>query len=46
MGTPKAPKPAKFFVALLATDPVLLAEVEKDLVAILGAIDDRSENVR
>lgn len=45
MGTPKEPKPAKIFVALLAADATLLAEVEEDLVAILGAIDDRSEIV-
>lgn len=42
MGTPREPKPAKFFMALLAADPALLSEVEKDLVAVLGAIDDRS----
>ena len=45
MGTPREPKPAKFFVALLAADTALLSEVEKDLVAILGAVDDRSEIV-
>jgi hypothetical protein len=44
MGTPTEPKPAKFFVALLAAN-ALLAEVERDLVAILDVIDDRSEIV-
>jgi len=45
MGTPKEPKPAKFFVALLASGAECLSDVEKDLVAILGVIDDRSKIV-
>jgi hypothetical protein len=43
MGTPKEPKPAKYFVALLSSDIELLASVETDLAAILGAVDERSE---
>lgn len=39
MGTPTGPKPAKFFVALLAAN-ALLAEVERDLVAILDVINE------
>ncbi len=43
MGTPREPKPAKYFVALLASDVELLTAVETDLSVILGAIDARSE---
>jgi hypothetical protein len=43
MGTPGEPKPAKYFVALLAANPELLVAVEKELTAILGPIDHRSE---
>jgi hypothetical protein len=43
MGTPREPKPAKFFVALLSSDSELLTAVEKDLSTILGAVDARSE---
>jgi hypothetical protein len=45
MGIPGEPKPAKFFVALLAADAALLVAVEKDLVAVLGNVDDRSSIV-
>jgi hypothetical protein len=45
MGTPREPKPAKFFVAPLAADAALLSDVEKNLVAILGVIDDHSKIV-
>jgi hypothetical protein len=45
MGTPRDPAPAKYFVALLGVDERLLIEVEKDLTAILGDIDSRSELV-
>lgn len=43
MGTPREPKPAKYFVGLLSRSPDLLAAVESDLIAILGEIDRRSE---
>src|SRR5207247_11393510 len=43
MGTPREPKPAKYFVALLSSDSELLAAVETDLAAIFGFIDARSE---
>jgi hypothetical protein len=43
MGTPREPKPAKFFVALLSSHTDLLPTVEKDLSNILGAVDARSE---
>ena len=43
MGTPREPKPAKFFVALLSSDSALLTTVESDLVPILGVVDSRSE---
>jgi len=43
MGTPREPKPAKYFVALLLSDSELLTVVESDLAAILGVVDNRSE---
>lgn len=43
MGIPGEPKPVKYFTGLLAPEPVLLTEVESDLMAILGAVDARSE---
>lgn len=43
MGTPREPRPAKYFVALLAAEAAILMDVERDLSAILGDIDDRSE---
>ncbi len=43
MGTPKEPKPAKYFVALLSGEGDLLSAVEQDLSAILGKVDGRSE---
>lgn len=43
MGTPREPRPAKYFVALLSSDSELLTAVESDLAAILGAVDNRSE---
>jgi hypothetical protein len=43
MGTPKEPKPAKYFVALLLSDANLLTGVEKELPALFGAVDGRSE---
>jgi len=45
MGTPRDPKPAKYFVGLLSGDSDLLDSVEEDLTAMLGAIDDRSETL-
>jgi hypothetical protein len=43
MGTPRAPNPAKYFVALLSPSRDLLGAVEADLLSILGGIDGRSE---
>ena len=43
MGTPREPKPAKYFVALLSHSPDTLTAVETDLAGILGEIDGRSE---
>lgn len=43
MGTPREPKPAKYFVALLSSDVELMDAVETNLVTILGAIDARSQ---
>ena len=43
MGTPREPKAAKYFVALLSPARELLDRVEDDLVPILGAVDRRSE---
>ena len=45
MGTPREPKPAKYFVALLSSDIELLSGVETDLSAILGEVDRRSETL-
>ena len=45
MGTAKEPRPAKYFVALLFADFESMAEVERDLTALLGAIDGKSEVV-
>src|SRR4029434_3476605 len=43
MGTPREPKAAKYFVALLSSSHEHLVEVENDLVGILGEIDGKSE---
>lgn len=43
MGTPREPKPAKYFVALLSSGRELLTQVEGDITVSLGAIDGRSE---
>jgi hypothetical protein len=43
MGTPREPKPAKYFLALLSRSRDLLTAVEADLMPILGGIDGRSE---
>src|SRR5215475_1506457 len=43
MGTPKEPKPAKYFVALLLSDAALLTAVEDALIAVLGAVDSRTD---
>jgi Domain of unknown function (DUF4416) len=42
MGTPKEPKPVKYFAALLTAELELLTAAEPDLCAFLGEIDDRS----
>ena len=43
MGTPREPRPSKYFVAVLSSDSELLTTVESDLAPILGAVDARSE---
>ena len=43
MGTAQESKPAKYFVALLASSADILTAVETDLTEILGAVDGRSE---
>src|SRR5262245_1294348 len=43
MGTPREPKPAKYFVALLSSSQELLITVEADLTSFLGEIDGRSD---
>lgn len=43
MGSPKEPKPAKYFVALLSSESDLLDAVETDLADLLGSIDGRSD---
>jgi hypothetical protein len=42
MGSPREPRPCKYFVALLSRDAELLTRVEVDLVSLLGVIDGRS----
>ena len=42
MGTPREPKPAKYFVAFLTSAVELIPAVEKEICEIFGAIDDRS----
>jgi hypothetical protein len=42
MGTPKEPRPGKYFIALLSAEIDLLSAVEPDLRAVLGDIDGRS----
>ena len=43
MGMARAPKAAKYFVALLSSDAELLTTVENDLSAVLSQVDLRSE---
>jgi hypothetical protein len=43
MGTPRAPKPAKYFVGLLVSDLTVLDAVEGQLSAVFGEIERRSE---
>lgn len=43
MGTPKAPRPAKYFVALLSSEIDLLSAIEAELAEALSVIDGRSE---
>ena len=45
MGTPKMPKPAKYFVAVLSSNSESIPEVQQDLAAILGETDGTSEIV-
>ena len=41
MGTPVEPKPAKYFIAFLISDLALHAEVEAEILAVLGGVDAR-----
>jgi hypothetical protein len=43
MGTPREPKAAKYFVALLSATRDILTQVESDLVHTMSEIDARSE---
>jgi hypothetical protein len=43
MGTPREPKAAKYFVAVLSSDTELLTSVENDLTSALSEIDSRSD---
>ena len=43
MGIPREPKPVKYFIALLSSEPGLITTVEDALTTIFGAIDARSE---
>ncbi|HKY10032.1 MAG TPA: DUF4416 family protein [Candidatus Binatia bacterium] len=45
MGSPREPKPAKYFVALLSSDSDLLDIAEMDLSSIVGKVEGRSETV-
>jgi len=45
MGTAREPKPAKYFVALLSSDPELLNGIESELSSILGGVDGKSTPV-
>src|SRR5262245_58617827 len=45
MGTPREPKPAKYFVGLLSASADLITTIETDLAPILGAVDGRSQVV-
>jgi hypothetical protein len=46
MGTPREPKPVKYFVAFLTSAVDWVAPVEIELRAIFGAIDGRSDLVQ
>ena len=43
MGIPREPKPVKYFIALLSSEPDLISAIEESLTAILGPVDARSE---
>jgi hypothetical protein len=43
MGTPREPRPAKYFVALLSPEFDLIPDVEQTLLPVLSEIDGRSE---
>jgi hypothetical protein len=45
MGTPREPRPAKYFVALLSSEIELISGIETDLASLLGDVDGRSETV-
>lgn len=42
MGTPREPRPAKYFVALLSSEVDLVPAVEGEIASVLSAIDWRS----
>jgi hypothetical protein len=43
MGIPREPKPVKYFIALLSSEPGLISAIEGALTTILGTIEARSE---
>ena len=45
MGTSRAPKPAKFFAAILTSATDLMSNIESELATVFGQIDGRSELV-
>jgi hypothetical protein len=45
MGTPREPKPAKFFVAILTSAAELMSEIESELGSLFGQIDGRADLV-
>jgi hypothetical protein len=45
MGTPREPRPAKYFVALLSSEIELIRAIETDLEPLLGGVDNRSDTV-
>ncbi len=45
MGTPREPKAAKFFVAILTSPMEFMSEIESELATLFGHIDGRSDLV-
>jgi Domain of unknown function (DUF4416) len=44
MGTPKEPKPVKYFVGIISSEIDLLSAVEAELSAVLGRVEERSKD--